>query len=51
MLDFGGYLLMLLYIAVSHFSFHYIFILYTTQVLDSEGILYFCVCNSTVLTM
>jgi hypothetical protein len=51
MLDFGGYFLMLLFIADSHFTFHNFFILYATHVLDSGGILCFCLCIPTVLTM
>jgi hypothetical protein len=51
MLDFGGYFLILLYIADSHFIFHNFVILYATHVLDSGGILCFCLCIPTVLTM
>jgi hypothetical protein len=50
-LDCGGYCLTLLYIADSHFTFHNFLILYTMHVLDSGGILYFCLCIPTVLTM
>jgi hypothetical protein len=51
LLDFGEYFLTLLFIADSHFTFHNFFILYATHVLDSGGILYFCFCIPTVLTM
>jgi hypothetical protein len=51
LLDFGGYFLTLLFIADSHFTFHNFFILYATHVLDSGGILCFCLCIPTVLTM
>jgi hypothetical protein len=44
MLDFVGYFLTLVYIAVSHFTFHNFFILYSTYVLESGGILCFCLC-------
>jgi hypothetical protein len=42
---------MLLYMADSHFAFHNFFILYATHVLDSGGILCFCYCIPTILTM
>jgi hypothetical protein len=51
MLDFGEYFLMLLYIADSHFTFHNFFILYAMHVLDSAGILCFCLCIPTILTI
>jgi hypothetical protein len=51
LLDFEGYFLTLLYIADSHFTFHNFFILYPTHVRDSGGILCFCLCIPTVLTM
>jgi hypothetical protein len=51
MLDFGGYILTLLFIADSHFTFHNFFILYAMHILDSGGILYFWCCIPTVLTM
>jgi hypothetical protein len=47
-LDFGGYFLTLLYIADSHFTFHNFFILYATHVLDSGGILCFCLYIPTI---
>jgi hypothetical protein len=50
-LDFGGYFLILLFIADSHFTFHNFFILYAMHVLDSGGILFFCLWIPTVLTM
>jgi hypothetical protein len=34
-----------------HFTFHNFFILYAMHVLDSGGILCFCLCIPTVLTM
>jgi hypothetical protein len=51
MVDFGGYFLMLLYIVDSHFTFHNFFILDAMHVLDSGGILSFCLFILTVLTM
>jgi hypothetical protein len=51
LLDFGGYFLTLLFIADSHFTFHNFFILYAMHVLDSGGILFFCICIPPVLTL
>jgi hypothetical protein len=49
-LDVGEYFLTLLSIADSHFTFHNFFILYAIHVLDSGGILCYCLCVLTVLT-
>jgi hypothetical protein len=51
MLDFGGYFLTLLFIADSHFRFHNFFILNATPILDSAGILCFCLCIPTIVTL
>jgi hypothetical protein len=51
MLDFGGYFLTLLFIADSHYTFHIFFIVYAMHILDAVGILCFCLCIPTVLTM
>jgi hypothetical protein len=39
------------FIADIHFTFHNFFISYATHVLDSGGILCFCLCILTVLTL
>jgi hypothetical protein len=51
LLNVGGYYLMMLYIADSHFTFHNFLILYKMYVLDSGEILCFCLYILTVLTM
>jgi hypothetical protein len=51
LLDFGGYFLTLLFIADSYFTFHNFFNLYATSIFDSRGILCFCLCMPTILTM
>jgi hypothetical protein len=51
LLDFVGYVLTLLNIADSHFTFHNFFILYAMHVPDSGGIVCFCLWILTGLTM
>jgi hypothetical protein len=44
MLDFREYFLTLLFIGDSHFTFHDFFILWSTYILESGGILWMCLC-------